>query len=350
MSPRHSDPGFSVESTSESINLYVDAELVGRVLIFDSVTDLNKALRSTPHSPFNVEIQGAVGWLPVIELSPNLRGRGIGSGLLKEMFEEAEHRGLSALFLHAGDPFGHSGWRQEQFWSRLGFERLRYDDGTYWSQPMILVLWGRRDAPPKSQRVGAAPSPSDLDPANIKTRAVAGSAYKTNDIRSTLTHAVNQTTGKPLCNRVKPENLLDDPYAVDDEDAPATCPLCAKRDPRFNHDHPEPSPPDQTALNVGDRFLLQYGNGTQVARVRALMRTGYAIDRMVAVSVQGYTGDKPTHVVRGFEWRPVTSPVKTTDPRILGPVPQNDPRRRSPAFVIDSYEFCANAGEPSIRA
>ncbi len=74
----------------------------------------------------------------------------------------------------------------------------------------------------------------NIDPSNIKTRAVAASAYKQNDIRSTLTHAVDQTTDKPLCGRVKPESLLDDPYAVDDEDAPATCPVCAKRDPRFN--------------------------------------------------------------------------------------------------------------------
>lgn len=88
-------------------------------------------------------------------------------------------------------------------------------------------------ASPKKTTPKKAPSPR-LDPANIKTRAVAGAAYKTSDIRSTLTHAVDQTTDEPLCHRVKPENILDDPYAVDDEDAPATCPICAKRDPRFN--------------------------------------------------------------------------------------------------------------------
>jgi hypothetical protein len=75
--------------------------------------------------------------------------------------------------------------------------------------------------------------PRHADPVNIKTRAVAGSAYKTHDIRSTLTHAVDVTTGEPLCHRVKPDNILDDSYAVDDENAPATCPICAKRDPRF---------------------------------------------------------------------------------------------------------------------
>ncbi len=65
----------------------------------------------------------------------------------------------------------------------------------------------------------------------IKTRCVAGAAYKASDIRSTLTHAVDQETGLPLCKRVKAENLLDDDYATD-PNAKATCPHCAKKDPR----------------------------------------------------------------------------------------------------------------------
>jgi hypothetical protein len=65
----------------------------------------------------------------------------------------------------------------------------------------------------------------------IKTRAVAGAAYRASDIRSCLTHAVDQGTGLPLCKRVKAENLLDDMYATN-EDAAPTCPGCAKRDPR----------------------------------------------------------------------------------------------------------------------
>jgi hypothetical protein len=84
------------------------------------------------------------------------------------------------------------------------------------------------------EALNETPHGTSTDPSNIKTRAVAGAAYKSNDIRSTLTHAVDQTTDKPLCGRVKPENILDDPYAVDDENAPATCPVCAKRDPRFS--------------------------------------------------------------------------------------------------------------------
>lgn len=102
--------------------------------------------------------------------------------------------------------------------------------------------------------------PRHADPTNIKTRAVAGAAYKQNDIRSTLTHAVDQTTEKPLCERVKPENILDDPYAVADEDAPATCPVCAKRDPRFNDPEAlkEPSAPSLEGLieNTSARYPI----------------------------------------------------------------------------------------------
>jgi hypothetical protein len=96
---------------------------------------------------------------------------------------------------------------------------------------------------------------------------------------------------------------------------------------------------------------MQYGNGTQIARVRASTASGYEIDRMSAVSAQGWTGDKPTHVVRGFQWNSVKAPIKETDPRILGPVPQNDPRRRNAAFGADlnDYAFRANAGEPPVR-
>ena len=71
---------------------------------------------------------------------------------------------------------------------------------------------------------------------------------------------------------------------------------------------------------------------------------------MGATSAQGRTGGKPTHVVRGFAWQPVKAPIKTTDVRILGAVPQNDPRRQSHAFSAElgDYKFYANAGEPAI--
>lgn len=65
----------------------------------------------------------------------------------------------------------------------------------------------------------------------IKTRCVAGAAYKASDIRSTLTHAVDDATGLPLCKRVKADNLLDDDFATNPDAAP-TCPHCLKKDPR----------------------------------------------------------------------------------------------------------------------
>lgn len=63
----------------------------------------------------------------------------------------------------------------------------------------------------------------------IKTRAVLAAAYRGRS--STLqTHAVNVRTDLALCGRVKPESIADE--SATDENAPATCPLCAKRDPR----------------------------------------------------------------------------------------------------------------------
>jgi hypothetical protein len=68
----------------------------------------------------------------------------------------------------------------------------------------------------------------------MKTRCVAGAAYKASDIRSTLTHTVTEINGTEvaLCKRVKSENLLDDSFATD-EDAAPTCPHCLKKDTRF---------------------------------------------------------------------------------------------------------------------
>jgi hypothetical protein len=86
------------------------------------------------------------------------------------------------------------------------------------------------------------------------------------------------------------------------------------------------------AMTPGEIFLLQYGNGTQVARVRAVTSTGYRIERMVGATIQGYTNGTPTHALRGFEWREVKAPIKATDSRILGGVPATDERRRHPAF------------------
>jgi hypothetical protein len=71
----------------------------------------------------------------------------------------------------------------------------------------------------------------DMNTADIKTRAVAAASYA--KLATFHNHAVDTSTGLPLCKRVKPASILDDCYAVDDENAPATCPVCAKRDPRF---------------------------------------------------------------------------------------------------------------------
>ena len=66
---------------------------------------------------------------------------------------------------------------------------------------------------------------------NVETRAVLGAAYLPSDERVGLTHAVDAETDRPLCKRVKADNLAD-PYAQD-PDLPPTCPVCLKRDPRF---------------------------------------------------------------------------------------------------------------------
>jgi hypothetical protein len=65
----------------------------------------------------------------------------------------------------------------------------------------------------------------------IETQAVAGSAYRVNDDRGCLTHAVDIAAGTPLCGRVKPQHLLDDACAQDPNEAP-TCHVCLSRDPR----------------------------------------------------------------------------------------------------------------------
>jgi len=72
----------------------------------------------------------------------------------------------------------------------------------------------------------------------VKTRAVAGAAKHVAKKNAThLTHAaeIEDDSGaliRVLCERVKRDNMLDDPFAVEDEDAPPTCPVCLKKDPR----------------------------------------------------------------------------------------------------------------------
>lgn len=57
------------------------------------------------------------------------------------------------------------------------------------------------------------------------TRAVAGA--KTPTTGTPLTHAVSRVSGLPLCTKVKPESILDDALATD-ENAPPTCPACVR--------------------------------------------------------------------------------------------------------------------------
>ena len=64
----------------------------------------------------------------------------------------------------------------------------------------------------------------------IRTVAVLAVAYKGQ--RSTLavtrTHAFDTRTGQTLCGKVNPDNVTE----AQDEHYPASCPTCAKRDPR----------------------------------------------------------------------------------------------------------------------
>lgn len=84
---------------------------------------------------------------------------------------------------------------------------------------------------------------TEVDPAigavpKILTFPVGGAAYLPGDKRAAfLTHSVDES-GEPLCRRVKAASLIDD-MSWDGEGSTArapTCPLCLKRDPRFQTD------------------------------------------------------------------------------------------------------------------
>lgn len=72
---------------------------------------------------------------------------------------------------------------------------------------------------------------------NYGTRGVLAGAYRGRDVskRPLLTHTVSvdergYMNGGPLCNRVPADHICDDDR---DTEARPTCPVCAKRDPRF---------------------------------------------------------------------------------------------------------------------
>lgn len=66
----------------------------------------------------------------------------------------------------------------------------------------------------------------------VQTVAVLAAAYKGKRaaLDVTRTHAFDTRTGATLCGKVNPDSLADD--SATNPDLPATCPTCAKRDPR----------------------------------------------------------------------------------------------------------------------
>src|SRR5208337_1272427 len=75
-------------------------------------------------------------------------------------------------------------------------------------------------------RYVAPPGPYVTD--DVLAGAYAG---KNPPLKFLLTHTVAQSTGAPLCKRVKPDSMAG--WSVN-PNAPPTCPICLARDPRFN--------------------------------------------------------------------------------------------------------------------
>lgn len=68
----------------------------------------------------------------------------------------------------------------------------------------------------------------------FSTRAVLGGKYPTGQ-KARHTHILDTRTNRVLCCRVKVESLADED-ALPDDSVEATCPLCARRDPRNQRD------------------------------------------------------------------------------------------------------------------
>jgi len=78
---------------------------------------------------------------------------------------------------------------------------------------------------------------------------------------------------------------------------------------------------DTSAFKPGDLLLIQYGNGTQVARVVSVgKRGGLVIER-------GYPYNRDQEI----GWSP--SKLRANDARVLGLLPERDPRRRLLGFT-----------------
>lgn len=64
----------------------------------------------------------------------------------------------------------------------------------------------------------------------FSTVAILAGAYKVGNVHAARTHVYDAMTGATLCKRIKPESLCDESATSPDD--PATCGVCAKRDPR----------------------------------------------------------------------------------------------------------------------
>jgi hypothetical protein len=67
-----------------------------------------------------------------------------------------------------------------------------------------------------------------------ETRPVLAGAYPRFIAASLLTHTINLTTGRPLCDRVRADSIADSGANDPGEgDLPPTCKTCRRRDRRF---------------------------------------------------------------------------------------------------------------------
>jgi hypothetical protein len=69
-----------------------------------------------------------------------------------------------------------------------------------------------------------------LPPGPYVTDDVLAGAYANQSLKALLSHTVAVSTGAPLCHRVRADSMAG--YCKD-KDAPPTCPVCLRRDPRF---------------------------------------------------------------------------------------------------------------------
>jgi hypothetical protein len=115
-------------------------QATGSVSVFSSVAALNRWLRDKPLAPIWSEVEGKVGYLHYLEVPAAQRGKGEGTRKALSLLEDARRQGALHIFLHAQDPMSRSSSRQVDFWSRLGFRKIRYDDGSYWGPAMMKEL------------------------------------------------------------------------------------------------------------------------------------------------------------------------------------------------------------------